>query len=150
MRPKMDEIRRKDREYTWLGLIALGITVNEIAAAYQVSVPTVYAVTREGRKDILAPDKDISPSLVRSLGKDLDALPIETREQLINPNNTPRFKCATAYLHKLTNDAKYAHKPERTKDLFEIDPSRPFKDKLRVKADIVPAEIFRCYNPQEA
>ena len=43
MRPKMDEILRKDREYTWLGLIALGITVNEIADRVGFSTPRYFS-----------------------------------------------------------------------------------------------------------
>ena len=141
-RDKVNELLRRDQEYTWLGLIAMGITVNEIAAAYNVSTPTVYAATQIGRKHIAEP---ISPSLVRELGDQLRRLPIQVRSD--NLAGYVRYKVACQCLRDIERGvADYERtmpKTERIVDLIEHD----HIGRLKVKDGVEITDFFRHFNP---
>ena len=141
-RDKVNELLRRDQEYTWLGLIAMGITVNEIAAAYNVSVPTVYAATQIGRKHIAEP---ISPSLVRELGDQLRRLPIQVRSD--NLGGYVRYKVACQCLRDVERGvADYERtmpRTERIVDLIEHD----HIGRLKVKDGVEITDFFRHFNP---
>ena len=138
-RDKVNELLRRDQEYTWLGLIAMGITVNEIAAAYNVSAPTVYAVTRVGRRHIAEP---ISPALVRELGDQLRRLPIQVRSD--NLGGYVRYKVARQCLRDIEKSVEQTmHKTERIADLIEHD----HIGRLKVKDGVEITDFFRRFNP---
>ena len=135
-RDKVNELLRRDQEYTWLGLIAMGITVNEIATAYNVSVPTVYAATQIGRKHIAEP---ISSALVRDLGDQLRRLPIQVRSD--NLSGYVRYKVACQCLRDLKK--RIAERTERIADLIEHD----HIGRLKVKDGVEITDFFRHFNP---
>lgn len=139
-RAKMNELLRKDQEYTWLGLVAMGITVNEIAAAYEVSVATVYATIRAGRKHVATA---ISPSLVRRLGERLRQLPIQARENLIAPSKCARYETAMHCLRSIETNAAKGKQTERVMDLIERDKF----GRTKVKDAVEITKIYQHYNP---
>ena len=129
----MDEALRREREYTWLGLLALGVTINEIAAAYEVSVPTVYAVTRAGRQ----PFKPLNQHQVLSLANQFKSLPLEHKHDLIKPDANPRNKLATHYLYRLLSDLKNANvQLDSIQNLVEVDPENPSRYRLKAEIDL--------------
>ena len=74
--------------HTWQCLLRLGATTADIAAAYQVSVPTVYNKLRAVRSQ----DAPLTTQDIHALAEYIESAPDEVRQALINPRRLPKLQ----------------------------------------------------------